>query len=370
MVKLAKKLFFLFVILFLTLAMLPQANLILAEDMQADQPIAEDTVSTAATKTLRIIETSDLHGQIENYDYYAGAPFSGSSKKGMGMISTYVNQVRAANPNTLLIDDGDTIQGTPVNYYYNMLHPEVVPNPMSAAMNYMNYTAMTLGNHEFNFGKTVLNKFIGEATFPVLAANVRNTSDNSLVFTPYTIKTVDSVDVGILGLTNQAVPHWERPENISGWTFTDPVVEAQTYVPLMKAAGADVIVIAAHAGIDDTYGYGIEENFIKALANNVPGVDVILAGHAHALVNTTINGVLVTEPRNAGREAMDITITVTGSGSTWAVSTKSATNAAMSGVAEDPVYLSLMQPYHDATVTYINTPVYVGSRGQSNPCKA
>ena len=342
--KYFKQLFFLVLILFLTIAMLPQPNLILAEE--------------TTTKTLRIIETADLHGQVESYDYYAGKPFSATSKKGMSLTASYVAQVRAANPNTLLIDDGDTIQGTPVNYYFNVLHPEVT-NPMAVGMNYMNYTAMTLGNHEFNFGKTVLDKFISEANFDVLAANVRKTSDNTLVFKPYTIETVDGVQVGILGLTNQSVPYWEKPENIAGWTFTNPVTEAQTYVPIMKAAGADVIVIAAHSGMDETYGHGWEENFIKALADNVFGVDVILAAHAHALVNMTKNGVIITEPRNAGRDLVDITITVSGSGSDWAVTTKSAimVDVGASTLTEDLAYLTLLKSYHDATVTYINTQV-------------
>jgi 2',3'-cyclic-nucleotide 2'-phosphodiesterase (5'-nucleotidase family) len=360
MEKYLKRIFFVVLILFLTLAMLPQPNLILAEETQGDPVIAEEQNVSAGTKTLRIIETADLHGQIQNYDYYTGKAFSATSKKGMSLTASYVAKVRAANPNTLLIDDGDTIQGSPVNYYFNVLHPEVT-NPMAVAMNYMNYSAMTLGNHEFNFGKTVLDKFISEANFPVLAANVRKTSDNSLVFAPYTIKTVDDVQVGILGLTNQSVPYWEKPENIAGWTFTNPVTEAQTFVPIMKAAGADVIVIAAHSGMDETYGHGWEENFIKALADNVPSVDVILAAHAHALVNTTRNGVLITEPRNAGRDLADITITVSGSGSDWAVTAKSAVmvdvSAAATILTEDPAYLSLLKPYHDATVAYINTPV-------------
>jgi 2',3'-cyclic-nucleotide 2'-phosphodiesterase (5'-nucleotidase family) len=359
-VKYLKQLFFLVLVLFLTIAMLPQPNLIFAEETQGDPVVATESSASAGTKTLRIIETADLHGQIESYDYYAGKPFSATSKKGLSLTASYVANVRAANPNTLLIDDGDTIQGTPVNYYFNVLHPEVT-NPMAVGMNYMNYDAMTLGNHEFNFGKTVLDKFISETTFPVLAANVRKTSDNSLVFAPYTIKTVDDVQVGILGLTNQSVPYWEKPENIAGWTFTNPVTEAQTYVPIMKAAGADVIVIAAHSGMDETYGHGWEENFIKALADNVPGVDVILAAHAHALVNTTRNNVLITEPRNAGRDIADITVTVSGSGSDWAVTAKSAVmvdvSAAATVLTEDPTYLTLLKPYHDATVTYINTPV-------------
>ncbi|MCR4433121.1 MAG: 5'-nucleotidase C-terminal domain-containing protein [Caldiserica bacterium] len=311
--------------------------------------------SAAESRTLRLIGTSDIHGQIQNWDYFSDTAIT-SSKRGMAKICTYVNQVRAANPYTLVIDNGDTIQGTPVNYLYNVLRP-TDPNPMAVAMNYIGYDAMTLGNHEFNFGQTVLGKFISEASFPVLAANVRKTADNTPAYTPYTIKDIGGVQVGILGLTNQAIPHWEKPENIAGLSFTDPVAEANTYVPQMRAAGADVIVIAAHSGTDVTYGYGHEENFILDLANNVSGVDVILAGHAHVVVNTTVNGVLIVAPRNAGRDVCDVTLNLTGSGSDWTVSSKSGVVQSMDAVAEDSGFLATMQPYHDATRTYVNTPV-------------
>ncbi|MEI6509540.1 MAG: 5'-nucleotidase C-terminal domain-containing protein [bacterium] len=311
------------------------------------------TAVAAETRTIRLLETSDLHGNVEGWNYFTDRA---SSSGGMARIVTYLNSVRAANPNTLIVDDGDTIQGTPLTYLYNILTPSV-PNPMAVGMNFMGYAAMTIGNHEFNFGQAVLNKIRGEMTFPMLAANCRLISDNSLVFDPYIIKDIGGVQVGILGLTNTSIPYWEKPENIAGLKFTNPVTEANFFVPLMKAAGADVIVIAAHSGMDETYGYGHEENFIKDLADFVPGVDVILAGHAHAEVNTVRNGVLITEPTNAGAQVADITITVSGEGSTWAVTTKTATIARMAGRVEDPAFLALMKPYHDATRVYINTPI-------------
>jgi len=307
----------------------------------------------AETKTIRLLETADIHGNVEGWNYFTD---KASSSGGMSRIVTYLNSVRAANPNTLIVDDGDTIQGTPLTYLYNILTPGV-PNPMAVAMNSMGYTSMTLGNHEFNFGQAVLDKIRGEMAFPMLAANCRLISDNSLVFDPYIIQDVGGVQVGILGLTNTSIPYWEKPENIAGLKFTNPVTEANTFVPLMKAAGADVIVIAAHSGLDETYGHGHEENFVKDLADFVPGVDVILAAHAHLKENLVRNGVLITEPTNAGAQVADITITVSGEGTTWAVTTKTATVVAMSGKVEDPTFLALMQPYHDATRVYINTPI-------------
>jgi len=122
-------------------------------------------VRAAETRNIVILGTSDIHGNVDNYDYFTDSTPTGSSARGLTKVMTYVKGVVASNPNTILIDDGDTIQGTPLAYYYEVLHPEL-PNPMAAAMNPMGFTASTVGNHEFNYGPTVFNKFQSEANFP------------------------------------------------------------------------------------------------------------------------------------------------------------------------------------------------------------
>ena len=313
-------------------------------------------VGAAETRNIVILGTSDIHGNVDNYDYFTDSVPTGSSQRGLTKIQTYVKGVLATNPNnTIIIDDGDTIQGTPLVYKFGVLDT-VTPNPMALAMNTIGYTASTVGNHEFNYGPEVFTKFQSQASFPLLSANV--TGCQGYTFQPYTIKDVGGVQVGILGLTPPAVVHWERPENIVGCVFGDAVAAAQTYVPEMRANGADIVVVAAHSGLDETYGYGRDENFVKFLANEVPGIDVILAGHAHALVaSQLVNGVLVTEPNYHTRNISDIRITVTGSGIDWSVTSKSSTAPAMGATAEDAGLYALMKPYHDATVAYINTPI-------------
>jgi len=308
------------------------------------------------TRNIVILGTSDIHGNVRNYDYFTDSVPTGSSQRGLTKIWTYVQGVLATNPtNTILIDDGDTIQGTPLAYYFNMIDTSV-ENPLAATMNAMGFVAATVGNHEFNYGPEVLNKYQSEATYPLLSANVTGCRDYT--FQPYVIKDVDGVQVGILGLTPPAVVHWERPENIVDCVFGDAMTAANQYVPEMRAAGADVIVVAAHSGLDETYGYGRDENFVKFLANEVPGIDVILAGHAHALVaGQLINGVLVTEPNYHTRNISDIRITVSGSGTDWTVTTKTSTAPAMGSTVEDLGLLALTQPYHETTVAYINTPI-------------
>ena len=313
------------------------------------------SVRAAETRNIVILGTSDIHGNVDNYDYFSDAVPSASSGRGLTKVFTYVKNALAANPDTILIDDGDIIQGTPLSYYFDMIDTSVM-NPMAASMDAMGYVSATVGNHEFNYGPTVFNKFQSEATFPLLSANVTGCRDYS--FQPYTIKTIDGVDVGILGLTPPAVPHWEMPENIVGCVFGDAIAAAQHYVPIIRAAGADVIVVAAHAGLDQTYGYGLEEDFVTVLAQQVPGIDVILAGHAHvAVAGQLINGVLVTEPYYQAARISNIQISLTGSGSDWTVSTKSSTVDSVAALAEDPGLKTLMQPYHDKTITYINTPI-------------
>jgi 2',3'-cyclic-nucleotide 2'-phosphodiesterase / 3'-nucleotidase len=315
------------------------------------------TVKAAETRDLVILGTTDIHGNVDNYDYFSdSAPGStSSSRRGLTKVQTYVKNALAANPNTILIDDGDTIQGTPLAYYFDVLDTSKV-NPLAASMNAMGYVAATVGNHEFNYGPGVFNKFQKEAAFPMLSANVTGCRDYS--FQPYVIKDMGGVQVGILGLTPPAVVHWERPENIVDCVFGDAMDAANKYVPEMRAAGADVIVVAAHTGLDETYGYGREENFAKILANEVPGIDVILAGHAHALVaSQTVNGVLITEPYYWARNIADIRITVSGADNDWTVLTKTATAPAVAALAEDPGLVAITAPYHATTVNYINTPI-------------
>lgn len=317
--------------------------------------VGTSAVTAAEERTIVILGTSDLHGNVDNYDYFTDSAPTGSSQRGLTKIWTYAQGVLATNPYTILIDNGDTIQGNPLAYYYNVLDTSVT-NPLAAAMNHMGYVAATVGNHEFNYGPAVFNKYQDEADFPLLSANVTGCRDYT--FQPYVIKDVGGVQVGILGLTPPAVMHWERPENIVDCVFGDAMVAANKYVPEMRAAGADVIVVAAHTGEDETYGYGRDENFVKYLANEVPGIDVILAGHAHAnIAGKLINGVLVTEPYYWGRNLSDIRITVSGSGSDWTVTGKSSTTPGLSNSVEDPGLLAITQPYHNTTVTYINTPI-------------
>src|SRR5699024_6300192 len=129
---------------------------------------------------------------------------------GLAKVYSVVKEVRAENPNTILLDNGDTIQGTILtdDLYNTNLE---LPNPMMDVMNFMGYDAMTLGNHEFNFGLELIEKIKTEAEFPILAANAKYKNGSDFA-KPYTIKEIGNIKVGIIGLTNPNIPRWDGPK--------------------------------------------------------------------------------------------------------------------------------------------------------------
>jgi 2',3'-cyclic-nucleotide 2'-phosphodiesterase/3'-nucleotidase len=333
-------------------------------------PLSPLTAQAQEPTTLTILETSDLHGHIYNWDFFGNQ----ESDQGLAVVSTLIKQEREADPDLLLLDDGDTIQGTPLIYYYNTKMPNEA-NPMAVVMSAMNFDAMTIGNHEYNYGQGVLDKFINEAEFPVLSANIRQ-SDGSEQYTPYIIKDVKGVKVGVLGLTTQGIPVWEKPENIEGLRFDDAVEVAKTYVPKMQEEGATVIVALAHSGthvepadtraegawmtdyttwVDKGYADVPDQNFIIKLAEAVPEIDVILAGHAHATIpQAMINGVLVVEPSRWGSGVSKVTLTLDANGQ---VSQKIGEFLSGSEVAPDQEVLDLAKTYQDTAIAYVNSEI-------------
>jgi len=248
-------------------------------------------VRAAETKDIVILGTSDIHGNVDNYDYFSDIVPTGAQQRGLTKVWTYAQEVKASNPNVLLIDNGDTIQGTPLSYYFNVVDTTKI-NPLALAMNTMGYVSATVGNHEFKLWSCRVQQISGRggvsAPFSqchrMCRLHIPTLCDQGCSRGAGGHSGFDPSRCKILG----------APENIVGCVFGDAVDAAKTYVPVMKAAGADVIVVAAHSGLDATYGYGREENFITYLANEVPGIDVILAGHDHAkLPSQLINGVLV-----------------------------------------------------------------------------
>src|ERR1039458_1268123 len=225
--------------------------------------LCASSVLAAQQVTVTMLATTDLHGNLVPVDYVTGQP----AQRGLAELATLIREGRRGNANTLLIDCGDTIQGTPLEDVYQSIartgadpaghRPAAMlgVDPMMRAMNLLGYDAMTLGNHEFNAGLANLARARQEAKFPWLSANttvnatpVRGGAERE--FAGYIVKTVGDVKVAVIGITTPLIPLWERAENLGAYRFLAPIDAVRGAVArLRKEERPDLIVVAAHSGL-------------------------------------------------------------------------------------------------------------------------
>ena len=246
----------------------------------------------AQTVTVKIIETSDVHGAIFPYDLKENKETNNS----LARVTTYLKEQRAdTNQIVFLLDNGDILQGDPVVYYYNFEKTDTI-HLYADVMNYMKYDAGTVGNHDIETGHDVYDKFNKEINFPWLAANAINTTTNQPYFKPYTTIERGGVKIAVLGLITPAIPQW-LPEKIwSGMRFDDMIETAQKWVKkIRETEQPDLMIGLFHAGVDYTYNDQNEntyknENASRLVAEKVDGLDLIFVGHDHAGWNFKTKG--------------------------------------------------------------------------------
>jgi 2',3'-cyclic-nucleotide 2'-phosphodiesterase/3'-nucleotidase len=316
--------------------------------------------SSSAAKRVHIIVlgTTDLHGNLYPLDYYTNKPDS----RGLAKIGTLIKQARKETPNVLLLDSGDTIQGTPLETYHNKKNNQP-PDPMMLAMNSLNYDSMTVGNHEYNFGLKVIEKARAEAKFPWLSANTYNKGTNQNHYQPYIVKQIAGVRIGVLGLTTPGIPNWENAPNYAGLEFREPLLEARKWVPVLRGKErADVVVIAMHMGLEEDLRSGEvnpgqvpNENQAIVIAQQVPGIDLIFMGHTHRDVpSVVINGVQLIQANYWGRHLARVDLYLENSGTRWRVAAGAArTIAADERVVPDPELLKIGEPYDRETQAWL-----------------
>ncbi|HGS5164737.1 TPA: 2',3'-cyclic-nucleotide 2'-phosphodiesterase [Vibrio harveyi] len=274
----------------------------------------------ADTIKLRIIETTDIHTNVMDYDYYKDQP---SQQIGLSRAATLVKQAREEAVNSVLVDNGDLIQGSPMGDYMaakGINDGEI--HPVYKAMNQLDYDVGNIGNHEFNYGLEFLKNSIDGANFPYVSANVFDKKTGEHYFKPYLIKThtfkdtdgqSHEIKVGYIGFVPPQIMVWDK-KNLEGKVFAEDITEtAKKLVPQMKKEGADVIVAIPHSGIStDPYKLGAE-NSVYYLTE-VEGIDAIAFGHSHAVfpgkdfaklqgvdnAKGTINGVTAVMPGRWG----------------------------------------------------------------------
>lgn len=319
---------------------------------------------------ITILGTTDVHGHLVDYEYATDRPADHS----LAQVATLVDSVRRADANVILVDSGDLLQGAPLDEYQARVGRDPV-HPVIAAMNLLRYDASAIGNHEFNYGVDYLWEALGAAEFPFLAGNIVRAGTDDTVRPPYTIVERGGVRIAILGFTTPGVAVWDRTHIAGRLEFRDIVDSARRWVPRVREAGADVIVVAAHAGLGPGSTYDDpavpEENPLARLAVEVPGIDVIFAGHtAEAIAGERVGGTLIL---HAGRHAdhlavarLRVRLTPVG-----AEVSSEGTVIPTSGVAPDSALLGVVRSAHDRTVAWLGEPIgYTPDRWESGSSRA
>ncbi|EPD57697.1 bifunctional metallophosphatase/5'-nucleotidase [Streptomyces sp. HGB0020] len=366
---------------FLTKSAVTGAGVALAGAAAA--PAAEAAPATPHRKhakryALTVMGTTDLHGHVFNWDYFKDAEYqdAAGNAQGLARISTLVDQVREerGRRNTLLLDAGDTIQGTPLTYYYAKVDPITAEggpvHPMAQAMNAIGYDAAALGNHEFNYGLETLRRFEEQLHFPLLGANAVDAKTQRPAFQPYFIKRfrvpgLPPVKVAVLGLTNPGIAIWDKAFVQGKLEFPGLEEQAARWVPKLKSMGADVVVVSAHSGSSGTSSYGDQvpyvENAAALVAQQVPDIDAILVGHAHVeipelkVTNTrTGRTVVLSEPLAFAERLSLFDIELVFARGRWSVESVSAKVLNSNSVADDPKITKLLSDEHAKVVEYVN----------------
>ncbi|WP_254489259.1 bifunctional 2',3'-cyclic-nucleotide 2'-phosphodiesterase/3'-nucleotidase [Bacillus thuringiensis] len=363
-----------------TLAIGVMAPQVMPATAHADENTGESTVN------LRILETSDIHVNLMNYDYYQTKT---DNKVGLVQTATLVNKAREEVKNSVLFDDGDALQGTPLGDYVankikdpkNRVDPSYT-HPLYRVMNLMKYDVISLGNHEFNYGLDYLNKVIEKTDFPVINSNVYKVDhddkeeNDENYFKPYHILKKEVVDeagqkqivkIGVMGFVPPQIMNWDKANLEGKVKAKDIVATAKIMVKKMQNEGADIIVALAHSGVDKSEYKEVNkmENASYHLATQVPGVDAVLMGHSHTEVKDVFNGVPVVMPGVFGSNLGIIDMQLKKVNGTWEVQKDQskpqlrpiANSKGTPLVESDQKLVNEIKDEHQATIDYVNTPV-------------
>ncbi|AQM19704.1 MULTISPECIES: bifunctional metallophosphatase/5'-nucleotidase [Vibrio] len=283
-----------------------------------------------------ILGTSDIHGHFMPWDYAADKL---NMQGSLSQIATKVKQIREQDKNVILVDAGDTIQG---NFVETFKHEAV--DPMMLGFNEMNYDVWVLGNHEFDFGLSVLNRSLTQFKGRALAGNIQRPDGNP--FLPAaTIIEKNGVKIGIIGMdTPMTQVFAEGTNRLEGMSFTNPTLEVKKVIGQIKN-DVDAIVLVAHMGLDNEND--IKDTGVSDIANANPEIDAIVAGHMHTKIDkATVNGVIITEPDKYGRVLSRIDFQFEEKDGKYTLVHKDSFTYPIKGVDSDSKMETLYAPYH------------------------
>ena len=338
----------------------------------------------AATVDIRILETSDLHSNMMDFDYYKD---TSTEKFGLVRTASLINAARGETVNSVLVDNGDLIQGSPLGDYMaakGLKKGDI--HPVYKALNTLDYAVGNLGNHEFNYGLDYLHMALSGAKFPYVNANIIDAKTNKPLFTPYVIKETvvkdkegkeQTLRIGYIGFVPPQIMTWDKT-NLEGKVTVQDITEtARHYVPEMRKQGADLVVVIAHSGLSSDPYHAMAENSVYYLSE-VPGVDAILFGHAHAvfpgkdfanikgvdLEKGTLNGIPAVMPGMWGDHLGVVDLVLNNDSGAWKVTSSKAqarpiydSVAKKALVPEDAKLVEVMKHDHDATREFVSKPI-------------
>jgi 2',3'-cyclic-nucleotide 2'-phosphodiesterase (5'-nucleotidase family) len=317
--------------------------------------------TSAGSVDLVVAAVTDVHGRLRGWNYESNRS---DPVRGLSRAATIVDSLRTVAPGrVILLDAGDLLQGNSLTYVAARVLPASAPHPVVAAMNAMRYDAAAIGNHEFNYGIPFLERTLRQASFAFLATNAYR-PDGSHAYLRWTLLERGGARIGIVGATTPGSMVWDR-DNLAGrLVIRDIVPEVRSAVRDVRAAGADVVLVTMHSGLDgsssyDTITTGLPgENVAARVAREVPGIDLILFGHSHQeLPDTLINGVLLMQPKNWATSVAVAHLALERRHGRWTVGDKSSRVVQAAGHAEHPAVLAATEDAHQATIAWVNTPI-------------
>ena len=341
------------------------------------------SAATAATVNFRVIETTDIHSNALDYDFYKDRA---TTRFGLVRAATVVKQARAEAANSVLVDNGDLLQGSPMgDWQASVGLKEGDVHPVYKVMNAMDYDVGNLGNHDFNYGLEYQRIALDGANFPYINANVHKVGTGENLLPPYYIKEMqvkdtegktETLKVGFIGFVPPQIMQWDR-KNLEGKvTVTDITATARVMVPKMKKEGADIVVAIPHSGLSADPYKAMAENSVYYLSQ-VPGIDAIMFGHSHGVFPSknfanipgvdlkagTVNGVPAVMPGHFGSHVGVVDLTLDNSSGSWkVVSTKTEARAVAKKdgtplVERDEALAKLVDADKKSTRDYVNQPI-------------
>jgi 2',3'-cyclic-nucleotide 2'-phosphodiesterase (5'-nucleotidase family) len=312
------------------------------------------------TLDLVVAATTDVHGYVRGWDYYANVP---DTLRGLARAATIIDSLRKVSRlYPVVVDAGDLLQGSPLAYTAARVDT-TMRHPIIAAMNAVQYDAVAIGNHEFNYGLATLERAVHEAQFSFVSANIFRPNGTPR-FRPWVLSTRRGVKIAMVGATTPGAMVWDR-DNLSGHlTIGDIVPAVRSAVRDARDAGANVVIVVMHSGLDepssyDTVGTSVpSENVAARVAREVPGIDLIVYGHSHKeMADTIIGRTLLMQPRNWATSVAIAHLRLERRNGRYQVVAKRSEVVQTAGHKENPQILAVTQEGHRAAVQYVTTPI-------------